>query len=134
VIAVKILITLILVGLLHGCEPLQDLLSSATGAACPADVISFSQEDGCIGDDTFEFCIPADNPFALEQVQAIAPAATCSPGRGRAGCKPESELLCMVRTSGLCLKDDSMTAEGWQLTCDLAGLPFIEAIVPTFYE
>jgi hypothetical protein len=99
-----------------------------------ASKIQFSQETGCLNDDSFEFCIPAADPDALSAVLAIAPQAVCAQGsRGRAGCT-SAELLCMVETSGDLCRADAMTDETWQMVQDLAALPFIQRIVPTWYE
>jgi hypothetical protein len=34
----------------------------------------------------------------------------------------------------MCTESDAMTDTGWQATCDLATLPFVQEIVPTWYE
>jgi hypothetical protein len=111
-------------------------LSPAPQSTCPADKISFTQETGCQNDGSIEFCLPADDPAALAAVQRIAPGVTCLQTRGRAGCDLPSQRLCLVETRGMCRPDAAraMTDAGWRTVCDLAALPFVERIVPTWYE
>ncbi|MBZ0301588.1 MAG: hypothetical protein K8J31_17715 [Anaerolineae bacterium] len=127
----------ILLVVLAGCHPLlDDFASQQTPSACAEEIIRFTPATGCRNDGSFEFCIPADDPAALAQVFSIAPNTTCVPGRGRAGCDTATQLLCLVGTDGMCQADqpEAMTNAAWQTTCDLAGLPFISQIVPTWYE
>jgi hypothetical protein len=104
--------------------------------ACPAHKISFAQEEGCVNDGSIEFCLPADDLNALAAVREIAPQTTCMRAGGRARCDLEAQVLCLVDTKGMCRRDTpgAMTDAGWQTVCDLAALPFIERIVPTWYE
>jgi hypothetical protein len=132
----KTLFCLLLYGAvsLSGCRALLDY--AGLDAGCAEQKIAFTQQKGCVSDDSFEFCIPAGDPQALAQVHAIAPDALCGTMRGRAGCDLQTQLLCMVHTEGLCYPDqpEAMTLAGWQMTCDLAALPFVETIVATWYE
>jgi len=116
--------------------PHRPVPSPARESACPADKISFTRETGCLNDGSIEFCLPADDPTALSAVQRIAPGVTCLQAHGRAGCDLRSQRLCLVDTRGLCRTDAprAMTDAGWRTVCDLAMLPFVEKIVPTWYE
>jgi hypothetical protein len=89
-----------------------------------------------MNDGSFEFCLPANDPAALAAVQRIAPGVTCLQSRGRVGCDRDSQRLCLVETRGMCRLDASraMTDAGWQTVCDVAALPFVETVVPTWYE
>jgi hypothetical protein len=104
--------------------------------ACSADKISFTQETGCLNDGSIEFCLPADDPAALATVRRIVPSVTCLQSRGRARCDPHSQRLCLVDTRGMCRTDSprAMTDAGWRTVCDLARLPFVRKVVPTWYE
>ena len=88
-----------------------------------------------MNDGSIEFCIPADDEQALAAILSIAPRADCFRGRGRAQCD-ESEHLCMIDTGGMCRDDSSeaMNDDGWRIACNLASLPFVREIVPTWYE
>jgi len=116
--------------------PHRPTLSPAPEPACPADKIAFTQETGCLNDGSVEFCLPADDPSALSAVQRIAPAVTCLQAHGRAGCDLHSARLCLVDTRGMCRSDAprAMTDAGWRTVCDLAKLPFVRKVVPTWYE
>lgn len=105
-------------------------------ADCPAARIAFTQDEGCLNDGSFEFCIPADDPDAQAAVRVIAPAAACVQASGRARCDPTTERLCLVSTQGMCQAQSrgAMTDEGWRTVCALASLPFVRAVVPTWYE
>ncbi|HEX3053556.1 MAG TPA: hypothetical protein VHP83_23050 [Aggregatilineaceae bacterium] len=103
--------------------------------ACPTAKITFTQADGCHNDDSFEFCLPANDPAALAAVQAIAPNVECIGSRGRARCNIPDEVLCLVNTKGMCVeRHGAMNDTGWQTVCELASLPLISKVVPTFYE
>jgi hypothetical protein len=116
--------------------PHRPASSPALEPTCPADKIRFTQETGCLNDGSVEFCLPADDPSALASVQRIAPGVTCLQARGRAGCDLHSQRLCLVETRGMCRPDATraMTDAGWQTVCDLAALPFVGTVVPTWYE
>jgi hypothetical protein len=105
---------------------------------CPASQITFTQEEGCFNDGSVEFCIPADDPGALAAVQKIAPGVECMGSRGRAGCDLTSEILCLFEVRSHCLFDSDgprgLDDAGWGTVCELAGLPFVREIVPTWYE
>ncbi len=103
---------------------------------CQSQKISFSQDTGCLNDGSFEFCIPVDDEGVLSAVREIAPNVECTQSRGRAQCDLESQLLCMVTTDGMCQTEppETMNDIGWQTTCRLAALPFIQEIVATWYE
>jgi hypothetical protein len=54
---------------------------------------------------------------------------------GRAGCDLDTEVLCFLDTAGLCTAyHGALTDEGWQIVCELAALPAVREIVPTWYE
>ena len=109
--------------------------STPAPASCPTGKIRFTQDAGCLNDGSVEFCIPADDRSALEAVRAIVPDVHCMPARGRAGCDLDRELLCMVETHGMCVEyHGALTDAGWGMVCDLAELPFVREIVPTWYE
>lgn len=128
-----------LLGLLSllGCQPLLSYLAANQPQPdCTEDHIAFTQATGCQNDGSFEFCIPAEDPAALVQVLELLPEANCAPGRGRAACDAATQLLCMVPTDNMCqaAQPDALTTSAWQTTCQLADLPFVDQIVPTWYE
>jgi hypothetical protein len=128
---------LIIALLLAGCQPLLSYLTANQAAPdCAQNRIAFTQATGCQNDGSFEFCMPADDPAALEQVMALVPDANCISTPGRARCDMATQLLCMVPTDDMCHPDqpDALTTTAWQTTCQLADLPFVERIVPTWYE
>lgn len=110
--------------------------SSAPEFACPVDKIQFTQDTGCVNDGSVEFCIPVDDPEAKAAVEAITPNVSYMPSRGRAGCILESQLLTLIEVRRWCNPDqpEAMTDAGWEIICQLAALPFVEEIVPTWYE
>lgn len=111
------------------------LADSVGRSYCPTEKIAFTQETGCLNDGSFEFCVPIKTLEAMAQVKEIVPQAECGPHRGRAGCNTETELLCMVPVDRLCVTyHGALNDAGWQIVCDLAALPQIRAIVPTWYE
>jgi hypothetical protein len=120
----------VLLGLITASCPLTLPVSG-----CAAQKITFTQENSCLNDGSFEFCVPKNDPEAMAAVLEIAPDAGCVAGsRGRAGCDLETQVLCLVSTRGMCAESDAMADTGWQTTCDLAGLPFVQKVVPTWYE
>jgi hypothetical protein len=101
-----------------------------------AQKIKFTQDTGCLNDGSFEFCLPADDPGALDEVLKIAPQTGCfNKSRGRAGCVA-GEMLCLVKTTNMCRPDQphAMNDNGWQTVKKLADMPFIHKIVATWYE
>jgi len=124
-----------------GCLPLILVILALIGvqlpglSPTPTEKIQFTQADGCNNDARFECCLPANAPAALVAVQAIAPNVECIGSRGRARCNIPDEVLCLVNTKGMCVeRHGAMNDAGWQTVRDLANLPFISRIVPTFYE
>lgn len=108
---------------------------SPTALSCPTQKITFTQATGCLNDGSFEFCIPADDPAALKAVQQIAPGVNCIQAGGRAHCNLDTQRLCMVDTAGMCTATHgAMNASGWQTVCAFAALPFVDKVVPTWYE
>jgi hypothetical protein len=114
------------------CVPMR---SPSPAPTCPADKITFTQDTGCLNDGSVEFCVPASDLDALAAVREIAPGARCIQAGGRARCDLDTEVLCMIETRGMCVAyHGAMTDDGWQTVCDLAALPFVRKIVPTWYE
>ena len=115
--------------------PLASEPPDATAPSCPAHKITFTQDTGCLNDGSVEFCIPAGDSAALAAVRKIAPGVSCIQAGGRAGCDLQTQRLCTVETLGMCTTyHGAMTDSGWQTVCELAALPFVERIVPTWYE
>ncbi len=112
-------------------------VGSQSEPKCPADKIAFDQSQGCLNDGSVEFCIPANDPAALQAVRTIDPQIACMQGsHGRAGCDLDREMLCLTETQTYCTADryGKIDGAGWARICDLARLPFIKRIVPTWYE
>jgi hypothetical protein len=113
--------------------PYPRVPATMTAPPCPVDRITFAQDAGCLNDGSVEFCAPADDPAALAAVQRIAPDATCMRAAGRARCDMTAEILCLLPTH--CADHFSPLPDArWQTICDLAALPFVPRIVPTWYE
>jgi hypothetical protein len=130
---------LLATSILVACTVLTDQPDPSPPApTCPASQITFTQEEGCTNDGSVEFCIPADDPGALAAVQDIASSVECMGSRGRAGCDLDTEILCLVEVRDHCLSDRAsprgLDDAGWDMVCELAGLPFVREIVPTWYE
>jgi hypothetical protein len=101
--------------------------------ACPVDKITFTQDNGCLNDGNVEFCVPARDPAALAAVRRIAPDVTCMQAAARARCDTTAEVLCFFPTD--CSDHFSPLPDSrWQTVCDLAALPFVRQIIPTWYE
>ena len=101
--------------------------------------VEFTQDQGCANDGFVEFCLPDGDEVAFANVQAVAPTAECFPHleiSGRAGCDPAVEYLCMLPIDpDWCVSTfGAMTDDGWRRICDLAGVPAVAQIVPTFFE
>ena len=119
----------------HYPDSAQRAPSPTPPPACRMDKISFTQDIGCFNDGSFEFCLPADDTDALTAAQRIAPNIVCMRAGGRARCDLDTEILCLVSTDGMCQElQQPMTDSGWQTVCELAALPFVRQIVPTWYE
>ena len=124
------MVLLALLGLITASCPL-----TLPGSRCATEKISFTQKDGCLNDGSFEFCIPQDDPEAMAAMLEITPNAQCIVGSmGRAGCDLATQMLCLVDRDGMCVENYAMSDAGWQTVCDLASLPFIQQLVPTWYE
>jgi hypothetical protein len=104
-------------------------------AACPTDEIAFTQATGCAADG-WEFCLPSGDAAALAEVQRIDAAVTCQQGsKGRIGCDPETEQLCLREfPDGACESWQSpMSDQAWQTICDLAALGAVTNIGQLVY-
>ncbi len=114
-------------------DPRVPTRTTPTPVPCPTAKIAFTQAEGCLNDGSVEFCLPASDSVALSTVEHIAPDVTCVRAGGRARCDTTTEILCLLPT--YCSSYDSaLTDSGWRAVCDLAALPFIHRIVPTWYE
>jgi hypothetical protein len=104
--------------------------------ACRDDKMAFTQQDGCRNDGSVEFCAPAADAELLAAVQRIAPQARCARGGGRARCDLDAELLCFFPTGEAeCLaRHGALKDAAWAQLCQLAALPQIRRIVPTWFE
>ncbi len=130
-----ILILLLTGGLLLRSPVRQPAPSPTVASSCPTEKIAFTQATGCQNDGSVEFCLPADDPAALDTVRQIAPEVSCQQAGGRAHCDLNTQILCLVETRGMCVAEyGALTDAGWQTVCDLAALPFVKQIVPTWYE
>lgn len=102
--------------------------------ACQTDKLTFDQSSACMNDGSVEFCIPADDPEALQRVKDITGDGQCGPGRGRVGCG-DGELLCMYFVRPHCeSRDATITQAGWNTICAVSELPFVDSITATWYE
>lgn len=106
---------------------------STTSPSNFPEKIQFTRQDACFNDGSVEFCIPKDDAQAINSVEEIAPTVTCFPSGGRARCDTQTEMVCLVSTDAFCT-GQTISSEGWQTIQELATLPFIQKIVPTFYE
>jgi hypothetical protein len=115
-----------------------DAASVARCAVGHAEKLAFAQATGCSNDGSVEFCIPDGAPAVRSALAAIAPAITCGPGGGRAGCLASPGLLLCFYPTAVpteCVSTHgAMTDAGWANVCALSSLPEISAIVPTFFE
>jgi hypothetical protein len=68
-------------------------LASSGGATCRIDKTTVTKEHGCESDGSLEFCLPKDEAALEAKVKSIAPSATMSSSRGRAGCDVATEWL-----------------------------------------
>jgi hypothetical protein len=127
--------SLFLVLMLAACVVPCPRAPTDTASPCPIDKIAFTQDTGCLNDGSVEFCIPAGDPAALAAVQRIAPDVTCMRAGGRARCDTTTEILCLLPTRKQCTTyHGALPDSRWQTVCDLAALPFVRQIVPTWYE
>lgn len=134
------LLAALLAVLLAGCVPEYPFPVSwlAPPDSCSTEKIQFTQEDGCLNDGSFEFCIVNNNDALLSKLYETVPNMTCIRAGGRARCDLQTQMLCLVSTEGLCHAGQpqprALTDEGWALACNLASQPYIEKIVATWYE
>jgi hypothetical protein len=123
--------------LMAGCAPISQFYAAlfVSSEGCLTEKIQFTQDGGCLNDDSFEFCV-ANDAALLDTLNETVPNMTCIPSAGRARCDTETQVLCMVSTDGLCKADQPnvLTDEGWELACIIASQPYIEQLVPTWYE
>ena len=76
--------------------------------------------------------MPADGDWQAE-VEALLPDVRCFAGRGRIGCDPERELLCLWeprRVQG----DARLGCGSWSALCAVSELEGVAAIRGTFFE
>jgi hypothetical protein len=134
--SVAVIRGLLLVLILAACVvPCPCAPTTITPPPCPVDKIAFTQDTGCLNDGSVEFCVPAHDPAALAAVRHIAPDVTCMHAGGRAHCDTTTEILCLLPTRKQCTAyHGALTDSRWQAVCDLAALPFVRQIVPTWYE
>jgi hypothetical protein len=124
---------LLLVLILAACVVPCPRAPTEAPSRCSIDRISFTQDTGCLNDGSVEFCVPAHDPAALAAVHHIAPDVTCMRAGGRARCDTTTEILCRLPTT--CQDHHgALTDSRWQTVCDLAALPFVRQVVPTWYE
>lgn len=105
--------------------------------SCPTQkMTAFTKQTGCHNDGNVEFCIPNHDAALLSTIQAIAASVKCTSGGGRARCNPSTELLCFYPTSlGNCLaRYGELTDAAWIQLCQIAALPQVREIVPTWFE
>lgn len=112
---------------------LLSLCSWLQNPPSPAEKITFTRPNACVNDGSVEFCVPKNNPQLLSEVQKIAPQVACMPSSGRAHCDTTTQTLCLVPVDAFCTQE-SISDMGWQILLELAALPEIDKIGPTFYE
>lgn len=108
-----------------------------TCAGVGRDKIKFTRAESCGNDGSVEWCIPDNDSQLVATLTAIAPAITCAPGGGRAGCYTGGKLLCSYPTSypEQCLSArGEMKPEVWSDICDVAAQPPITEIVATIFD
>lgn len=111
--------------------------NSAQNATCCTDKISVSKAQACESDGSLEFCIAKADASLAATVMSIAPSATMSSSRGRAGCDGATEWLVTYPTSDpqLCpTRHGELVDAAWHEICALSCLDAIRAIVPTWFE
>lgn len=113
----------------------EDSVGRDRALTCPTDKIAFTQQNGCMNDGSVEFCISNNDAALLSTVQTIAERVTCSSGAGRAGCT-SSELLCFypLEATECEAPHGALTDAVWTQLCELAALPEIRELVPTWFE
>lgn len=116
----------------------QDLAAALDdlAPACRGDKMTFTQKDGCQNDGSVEFCVPAADAGLLAAVQRIAPSLRCNRGGGRARCDLNAELLCLFPTGEAeCVaRHGALKDAAWTQLCQIAALPQVRQIVPTWFE
>lgn len=115
----------------------SEVVDVGSPAACN-DEIRFTQATGCQNDGSVEFCIPEGDPQLIARLQTIEASISCAGGGGRAGCyDPPGLLLCFypTRVPAQCdAMHGAMNDETWQDMCEIAALPEVTEIVPTWFE
>lgn len=95
-----------------------------------------SQATACYNDSSLEFCLPRGDDLIKNKVVADFPNVVCSPGnyRGRVGCIPSSQILCLYRISKPvdCLNESSMSTSAWEKVCRLSQIEAIKKIAATW--
>jgi hypothetical protein len=121
-------------GAAPGASP--DTAAASGTAGCPTYKLAFTRETGCQNDGAVEFCMPKDAPAAHAEVKRIAPSVSAMASRGRAGCDTATETLFLYPTNeAACTsRHGALTDTAWNELCQLAALPEIRRIVPTWYE
>ena len=111
--------------------------AAARGTAdCPTHKLAFTRETGCQNDGAVEFCVPKDAAAVHAEVKRIAPSVSAMASRGRAGCDTATETLFLYPThEAVCTAHHgALTDTAWNELCQLAALPEVRRIVPTWYE
>jgi hypothetical protein len=119
--------------------PGPDATPAVARQACPVEELAFTRETGCLNDGAVEFCLPRSEPDHQAELRALAPDLQCFPGAassGRVGCDTRVSYLCLLPLgSAHCTPDSpALTDAGWQLVCAIAARPYVERIVPTWFE
>jgi hypothetical protein len=129
----------------HGTSPPGGGSAGTDGGVsqvgCPnghREKIMFAQATSCANDGSVEFCIPDGESALAATLAEISPTIRCAPGGGRAMCAAQPGLLlCTYPTSfpaECAAPGGAMTEPTWLDMCDIAALPEVVQIVPTFVE
>jgi hypothetical protein len=125
---------------IEACEEAHQACSGAS-PTCPTEKLAFTKQTGCENDGSVEFCIPNDDASVLSAIRDIASSVRCAPGGGRARCASMSELLCSYPTESYATEahtcqvpQGELTDSAWAELCQIAALPQVRQIVPTWYE
>ena len=107
-----------------------------SSSVCPTQKIHFTQEAGCVNDGSVEFCLPSGDDAVITRVRAIAPTVRAISSPGRAQCHIPAETLYQFPTGAAeCVNHHGALKDAaWGQVCQIAQLPQVRAIVPTWYE